>query len=116
MSGGGIGVDYSDVRGEGKAIRKTGGTSTGPLAAAQMLNELGRFIMQGGSRRSAIWAGLKWSHPDIHKFITLKNWIPEVRQLKAADYNFPATMDGTNISVLLDDEFFEAYGNDKHEL
>jgi ribonucleoside-diphosphate reductase alpha chain len=116
MTGGGIGVDYSDVRGEGKAIRKTGGTSTGPLAAAQMLNELGRFIMQGGSRRSAIWAGLKWSHPDIHKFITLKNWIPEVRQLKAADYNFPATMDGTNISVLLDDEFFEAYGNDKHEL
>ena len=116
MSGGGIGVDYSDVRGEGKLIRKTGGTATGPLAAMQMTNECGRFIMQGGSRRSAIWAGLKWSHPDIQKFITMKNWIPEVRAMKAADFNFPATMDGTNISVLLDDEFFEAYADEKHEL
>jgi ribonucleoside-diphosphate reductase alpha chain len=116
MTGGGIGVDYSDVRGEGKLIRKTGGFSTGPLALAQMCNEAGRFIMQGGSRRSAIWAGLKWSHPDIHKFIILKNWSPEVREMKVKDYNFPATMDGTNISVLLDDEFFKAYENDKHEL
>jgi ribonucleoside-diphosphate reductase alpha chain len=79
-----------------------------------MLNECGRFIMQGGSRRSAIWAGLKWSHPDIQKFITLKNWIPEVRAMKAKDFNFPATMDGTNISVLLDDEFFEAFHDEKN--
>ena len=70
MSGGGIGCDYSDIRGEGKLIRKTGGTATGPLAVMQMVNEAGRFIMQGGSRRSAIWGGLKWSHPDIQKFIT----------------------------------------------
>jgi len=116
MTGGGIGSDYSSVREEGRPIRKTGGFSTGPLALAQMLNEAGRFIMQGGSRRSAIWAGLKWSHPDIMKFITLKNWTPEVRVLKAKDYNFPATMDGTNISVLLDDEFFEAFDNQKHAL
>lgn len=116
MSGGGIGIDYSDVRGEGKLIRKTGGTSTGPIALMQMVNESGRYIMQGGSRRSAIWAGLNWSHPDIQKFITLKNWSPEVRALKAADYNFPATMDGTNISVLLDDDFFEAYEDEKNPL
>ena len=116
MSGGGIGCDYSDIRPEGKLIRKTGGTATGPLAVMQIINEAGRFIMQGGSRRSAIWAGLKWSHADIQKFITLKNWIPEVRALKAQDFNFPATLDGTNISVLLDDEFFEAYNDDKNAL
>lgn len=116
MSGGGIGVDYSDIRGEGKLIRKTGGTSTGPIALCQMINESGRYIMQGGSRRSAIWAGLKWSHPDIQKFVTLKNWSQGVRDLKAADYNFPATLDGTNISVLLDDEFFEAYHDEKNAL
>jgi ribonucleoside-diphosphate reductase alpha chain len=46
----------------------------------------------------------------------MKNWIPEVRALKAKDFNFPAPMDGTNISVLLDDEFFEAYNDEKHEL
>lgn len=116
MTGAGIGIDYSDIRGEGKAIRKTGGTSTGPLALMQMINELGRGIMQGGSRRSAIWAGLKWSHPDIHKFIRIKNWSPEVRELKEKDFNFPAALDGTNVSVLLDDEFFKAFHNEKHKL
>jgi len=114
MTGGGIGCDYSKIREEGKLIRKTGGHATGPLALMQMVNEAGRFIMQGGSRRSAIWAGLSWSHPDSQKFITLKNWKPEVRRLKAEDYNFPATLDGTNISVLLDDEFFKAYEDEKH--
>lgn len=114
MTGAGIGVDYSEVRPQGALIRKTGGFSTGPIAIMNMLNEAGRYIMQGGSRRSAIWAGLKWSHPDILKFIALKNWIPEVRDMKAKDFNFPATMDGTNISVMLDDEFFAAYNDEKH--
>lgn len=114
MTGGGIGSDYSEVRAEGRLIRKTGGFSTGPIALMQMVNEAGRYIMQGGSRRSAIWAGLRWDHPDIMKFITLKNWSPEVRALKAKNYNFPATMDGTNISVQINDEFFEAYWDEKH--
>lgn len=116
MTGAGLGTDYSIVRREGAAIRKTGGVSTGPIALMQMVNEAGRYIKQGGSRRAAIWAGLKWSHADIHKFITLKNWAQEVRDLKSKDYNFPATLDGTNISVLLDDEFFKAFSDDKHSL
>lgn len=114
MTGAGIGVDYSDVRAEGKLIRKTGGNATGPVALMQMINEAGRGIMQGGSRRSAIWAGLNWKHPDIHKFISIKNWIPEVRALKEKNFSFPATLDGTNVSVQLDDEFFIAYNDDKH--
>lgn len=116
MTGAGIGVDYSNIRPEGKNIRRTGGTSTGPLALAAILNEAGRGIMQGGSRRSAIWAGLSWKHADIHKFITTKNWIKEVRALKEKDFNFPATLDGTNISVQLDDEFFVAFHDDAHVL
>lgn len=114
MTGAGIGIDYSDVRANGKIIRKTGGIATGPLALMKMVNEAGRGIMQGGSRRSAIWAGLSWKHPDIHEFIRIKNWIPEVRDLKLKDFNFPAPMDGTNVSVQLDDEFFEAYHDEKH--
>lgn len=114
MTGAGIGVDYSEIRPEGKSIRKTGGFATGPISLMQMLNEAGRGVMQGGSRRSAIWAGLKWNHPDCMKFIQLKNWRPEVRKLKELDFNFPAMMDGTNISVQLDDTFFEAYHDEKH--
>lgn len=114
MTGAGIGVDYSDVREEFAVITKTGGIATGPLSLMQMLNEVGRGVMQGGSRRSAIWAGLRWNHPDVFKFITMKNWSPEVRALKEKDFNFPATMDGTNISVILNTEFFLAYGDTSH--
>ena len=115
MTGGGIGSDYSDIREKGRLIRKTGGEATGPIALMQMVNESGRYIMQGGSRRSAIWAGLNWAHPDIQEFIRLKDWSDVVKQEKAKNFNFPATMDMTNISVLLDDEFFEAYHDEKHE-
>jgi ribonucleoside-diphosphate reductase alpha chain len=114
MTGAGIGGDYSDIRAEGKPIRKTGGIATGPLALMQIINELGRGVMQGGSRRSALWAGLRWDHPDVMKFIVMKNWIPEVRAMKAKDFNFPATMDMTNISVQLNEEFFAAYNDEKH--
>lgn len=113
MTGAGIGINYSDVREEGAPIRKTGGIATGPIALMQIINEAGRGIMQGGSRRSAIWAGLRWNHPDIHKFIRIKDWPDFVRKRKETDFNFPATLDGTNISVCLDDDFFTAY--DDHE-
>jgi ribonucleoside-diphosphate reductase alpha chain len=82
----------------------------------QMVNEVGRGIVNGGNRRAAIWAGLNWNHPDIFAFIAQKNWIPEVKALKEKDFNFPATMDMTNISVQLDDGFFSAYHNQNHEL
>jgi ribonucleoside-diphosphate reductase alpha chain len=116
MTGAGIGIDYSRVRAEGKPIRGTGGTATGPLALMQMINEAGRGIMQGGARRSAIWAGLSWKHADAHKFIGLKNWMPEVRELKEKYFDFPTTMDGTNISIILDDEFFKCFHDEKSKL
>jgi ribonucleoside-diphosphate reductase alpha chain len=114
MTGAGIGVDYSSVRPYGSVIKKTGGFATGPLALMQIVNEAGRFIMQGGSRRSAIWAGLRWDHVDCKQFITMKNWKPEIRRMKEEDYNTPAPLDGTNISVILNTEFFMAYGDPNH--
>jgi ribonucleoside-diphosphate reductase alpha chain len=114
MTGAGIGVNYSSVRHEGAVIRKSGGVASGPIPLMQMVNECGRGVMQGGVRRSAIWAGLKWTHPDVFKFITVKNWPQEIHNLKSKDFAFPATLDHTNISVGLDDEFFEAYNDDEH--
>ena len=114
MSGAGIGIEYSNIRPKGSLIRRTGGEATGPLALAQMVNESGRFIMQGGSRRSAIWAGLGWDHADIMTFIHMKDWSAVVRAEKTKDFNFPAPMDGTNVSVRLDDEFFKAYHDPTH--
>lgn len=111
MTGAGVGIDYSDLRAEGAPIKKTGGFSSGPISLMEIINEIGRHVMQGGSRRSAIWAGLSWDHADIFKFIHLKDWSPEVRALKEKDFNFPAPMDMTNISVILDKAFFDAYEN-----
>jgi len=116
MSGGGIGVDYSALREEGAVLKRKGGFSTGPIAAMHMVNEAGRYIMQGGQRRSAIWAGLNWKHPDINKFIDIKNYSSDLKALKEKDFNFPAPMELTNISVVYDTEFFIAIENKKHPL
>jgi ribonucleoside-diphosphate reductase alpha chain len=116
MTGAGIGIDYSDIRPNQSVITRTGGVASGPISVMQIVNEAGRHIMQGGSRRSAIWAGLNWKHNDIFEFIDAKNWSEKVREIKETDFNFPAMLDMTNISVILDDEFFEAHDDSSHPL
>jgi ribonucleoside-diphosphate reductase alpha chain len=116
MSGGGIGVDYSLLRPKGALITRTGGTSTGPTSLMQMVNEAGRHIMQGGQRRSAIWAGLNWKHNDIKEFLALKDWPEDLRKLKEKDLTFPLPMELTNISVIYDTEFFVAIEDPQHPL
>lgn len=114
MTGGGVGVVYSKIREYGSTISGLGGKCQGPMALMQIINEMGRHTEQGNSRRSAIWAGLHWNHPDVFKFIRIKDWSDEIHRLKRENFSFPATMDGTNISVILDDDFFDAYNNAGH--
>lgn len=109
MTGAGIGIDYSDIRGRNAPLKRTGGISSGPIPHMHAVNELGRAAVQGGHRRAAIWAGLKWNHPDILDFIRIKDWKQELRDLKALDLDLPMPMEFTNVSVILDDEFFAAY-------
>lgn len=119
MTGGGIGVDYSVYRAKGSILGKTGGTASGPIPKMQMLNEIGRRVMQGGSRRSAIYASLNWKHGDIEEFLTSKDWdkMPvgasglSLADIKQQDFNFPAPMDMTNISVNYDTEWLMNYWN-----
>ena len=116
MTGGGIGVDYSALRSEGALVKRTGGFSTGPIALMNMVNEAGRNIMQGGQRRSAIYASLNWKHADVFKFLKLKDHSPELRAQKEKDFNFVLPMELTNISVNYDTEFFIAIDDEKHPL
>jgi ribonucleoside-diphosphate reductase alpha chain len=109
MTGAGIGVEYSNVRAEGSPLKTRGGFAGGPISLMEAVNDVARPVRQGGARRAALWAGLNWQHPDVFKFITRKNWSEEIRALKAKDFNFPAPLDGTNISVGLDDAFFKYY-------
>jgi ribonucleoside-diphosphate reductase alpha chain len=108
MCGGGIGIDYSLFRESGRILSRTGGIASGPIALMKVMNEVGRNVMQGGSRRSAMYASLSWKHPDIMDFIYAKDWSDEVKALKEADFNFPADLDMTNISVNYDDDFLAA--------
>lgn len=117
MTGGGIGVDYSIYRPKNSIINRTGGLASGPISKMKMINEIGREVMQGGSRRSAIYASLNWRHQDIHEFIHSKDWyLTKVSgteltlgELKEKDFNFPAPLDMTNISVNYDTEWLENY-------
>lgn len=106
-AGGGIGIDYSVFRPAGKALKRTGGVASGPIPLMQAVNEIGRNVMQGGSRRSAIYASLNWQHDDIPAFLTIKNWSDDVKALKERDFNFPAPLDMTNISVNYDNAWLE---------
>jgi len=103
MTGGGIGIDYSRLRPAGKALSRTGGTASGPLPLMYAINEIGRNVMQGGSRRSAIYASLNWQHEDIAAFLKAKNWSQDIRESKEKDFNAVAPLDMTNISVNYDD-------------
>lgn len=105
MSGGGIGGEYSVFRAKGKPLARTGGTSSGPIPLMCSTNEIGRNVMQGGSRRSAIYAGLNWSHGDAHDFIRVKDYPEHLRLLKEQDLNFPLPLDMTNISIGWDTKF-----------
>ncbi len=117
MTGGGIGVDYSMYRSEGQTLKGTGGVASGPIPKMQMINSIGQKVMQGGSRRSAIYASLNWKHDDVDKFLTAKNWFDmpvgntgkTLFDIKQDDFNFPAPLDMTNISVNYDTEWLLNY-------
>jgi len=117
MTGGGIGVDYSIYRASGRVLGGSGGEASGPVPKMQMINSIGANVMQGGSRRSAIYASLNWKHNDIPSFLVAKNWgdMPvgttgfTFKDIKEQDFNFRAPLDMTNISVNYDTEWLMNY-------
>ena len=111
MTGGGIGVDVSAFRPSGRTLSRTGGVSSGPIPFLYATNEIGRQVMQGGSRRSAMYGSLNWMHEDAENFLTIKNWhdmkVPgtdiTLADAKKNDFNFPCPLDMMNISLNYDD-------------
>jgi ribonucleoside-diphosphate reductase alpha chain len=117
LTGGGIGVDYSTYRPAGSLIRRTGGVASGPIPKMGGVNAQGKYIMQGGSRRSAIYASLNWKHNDVNDFIISKDWDNQpigssgmtYGDMKRHDFNFNAPLDMTNISVNYDTSWLLNY-------
>ena len=139
MSGGGIGTDYSRLRPAGRVLSRTGGRASGPIPLMYATNEVGRNVMQGGSRRSAIYASLNWQHQDVMEpddhdlpgFLYAKDWhnMPignmtkengepyTVWDAKQDNFNYHAPLDMTNISVNYDNDWLEeTFGIDADEV
>ena len=91
MSGGGVGVDYSDIRPYGSTLSRSGGIASGPLPLLEMVNSIAAASRAGGERRGACYASLKYDHDDIHDFIQMKE--------------VPGALQHTNISVRFDTQF-----------
>ena len=111
MTGGGIGIDVTNFRPKGRTLSKTGGVSSGPIPFLLATNEIGRNVMQGGSRRSAMYGSMNWQHEDAQDFLRVKNWTPEQRTAKELDFNAPAPLDMMNVSLNYDDAWLKDKSN-----
>jgi len=117
ITGGGIGVDYSIYRPSGSPISRTGGVASGPIPKMMMINEIGRNVMQGGARRSALYASLRHSHSDINEFLEVKDWDNQkvagtdatIGDLVRANFAYNAPLSCTNISVNYDTAWIENF-------
>ena len=124
MTGGGIGVDVSRCRPSGRSLMRTGGIASGPLPLLYTLNEIGRNVMQGGSRRSALYGSMDAGHGDIWELLHAKNWhdmkIADTRGIaemtiadaKKANFNYHAPLDMMNISLNYSDEWLNGGQDD----
>lgn len=72
MTGGGIGVDFSDVRPRGTPITSQKGECPGPVELMKLLDGNASPIRAGGTRRVAMLFSLDLDHPDVEEFLDAK--------------------------------------------
>lgn len=91
---GGLGNDWTPVRGLGSHIKGTNGESQGVIPFLKVANDTAIAVNQGGKRKGAVCAYLETWHIDIESFLDLRkntgddrrrthdmhtaNWIPDL--------------------------------------
>ncbi|MEM1535560.1 MAG: adenosylcobalamin-dependent ribonucleoside-diphosphate reductase, partial [Candidatus Pacearchaeota archaeon] len=98
-AGGGVGINYSEIRPAGDLVASTSGVASGPISFMEIINTITEVVKQGGKRRGANMAILEIWHPDIEQFIAIKQ--------------NPKKLENFNLSVGVWDDFFEALEQDK---
>ncbi len=96
-SGGGVGINYSDLREEGDIVASTSGVASGPVSFMNIINTVTEVVKQGGKRRGANMGIIEVWHPDVEKFITNKTE--------------PGVLENFNISVGIWEDFWNALVN-----
>ena len=69
---GGLGNDWSQVRGLGAHIKGTNGASQGVIPFLKVANDTAVAVNQGGRRKGAVCAYLETWHVDIDEFLDLR--------------------------------------------
>ena len=98
QSGGGVGINYSDLRQEGEVVASTSGVASGPVSFMNIINTVTEVVKQGGKRRGANMGIMEVWHPDIEKFITGKTT--------------PGVLENFNVSVGVWEDFWNALVGD----
>jgi ribonucleoside-diphosphate reductase alpha chain len=96
-SGGGVGINYSNLREEGDIVASTSGVASGPVSFMNIINTITEVVKQGGKRRGANMGIMEAWHPDIEKFITNKTE--------------PGVLENFNISVGIWEDFWHSLVN-----
>ena len=69
---GGIGICITNIRGSGSKIRGTNGNSDGIIPLCKVINDISRYVNQGGRRKGSFSVYIEPWHTDIEDFIELK--------------------------------------------
>ena len=96
-SGGGVGINYSDLREEGDIVASTSGVASGPVSFMNIINTVTEVVKQGGKRRGANMGIIEAWHPDVEKFITNKTQ--------------PGILENFNVSVGIWEDFWHSLVN-----
>ncbi|MEM6406431.1 MAG: ribonucleoside-diphosphate reductase subunit alpha [Pseudomonadota bacterium] len=98
---GGLGNDWSRVRGMGANIKGTNGKSQGVVPFLKVANDTAVAVNQGGKRKGAVCAYLETWHIDLEEFLELRkntgddrrrthdmntaNWVPDLFMQRVAE-------------------------------
>ncbi len=98
---GGLGNDWTPVRGMGARIKGTNGKSQGVVPFLKVANDTAVAVNQGGKRKGAVCAYLETWHIDIEEFLELRkntgddrrrthdmntaNWVPDLFMKRVAE-------------------------------
>ena len=125
---GGLGNDWSRVRGLGAHIKGTNGKSQGVVPFLKVANDTAVAVNQGGKRLGAVCAYLEIWHLDIEEFLELRkntgddrrrthdmntaNWIPDLfmkRVAEEGDWTLFSPSDTADLHDLTGQAFEQRY-------